>query len=132
LTFGIYQLKQALSYTYKHLDENGNYIFELYEEEANILHVKINSRHQSQVVHNIWIEYDHLLKLTEGQNPIMNWYCTCKASARILGMCAHITSVIWFLGVGRHNNQLKNRRKCDFFAKLCIDANVSIIDADTE
>jgi len=29
LTFGIYQLKQALSYTYKHLDENGNYIFEL-------------------------------------------------------------------------------------------------------
>ena len=59
----------------------------------------------------------------------MNWYCTCKAGARILGMCAHITSVIWFLGVGRHNNQLKNRRKCDFFAKLCIDANVSLIDA---
>jgi hypothetical protein len=33
------------------------------------------------------------------------------------------------LGVGRHNNQLKNPRKCDFFAKLCIDANVSLIDA---
>jgi hypothetical protein len=56
----------------------------------------------------------------------MNWYCTCKADARVLGMCAQITSVIWFLDVGR---QLKNPRKCDFFAKLCIDANVSLIDA---
>jgi len=84
------------------------------------------------IIHNIWIEYDHRLKLTEGQNPIMNWYCTCKTGTRILGMCAHITSVIWFLGVGRHNNQLKNPRKCDFFAMLCIDAYVSLIDADTE
>ena len=106
MTFGVYQLKQSLSYTKEHLDINGNYIFELYEEKANILHVKINSRHQSQTVHNIWIEFDHRLKLKEGQNPIMNWYCSCKAGARILGMCAHITSVIWYLGVARNNKKL--------------------------
>ena len=70
LTFGIYQLKQARSYTNEHLDEQGNYMFELYEEEENILHVKLKSRHQSQTVHNIWIQYFPLFKLTEGQSPI--------------------------------------------------------------
>jgi len=122
LTFGIYQLKQARSYTNEHLDEQGNYMFELYEEEENILHVKLKSRHQSQTVHNIWIQYFPLFKLTEGQSPITDWYCSCKAGARILGMCAHITSVIWFLGVGRHLKIRTNLRKCDFYSKLCKDA----------
>ena len=62
LTFGVYQLKQVLSYTREHLDENGNYVFELYEEEANILHVKLKSRHHSQTIHNKWIQYYALLK----------------------------------------------------------------------
>ena len=41
LTFGVYQLKQARSYTNEHLDENGNYIFEIFEEEGFLLRVKM-------------------------------------------------------------------------------------------
>ncbi len=34
LTFGVYQLKKDRSYKNEHLDENGNYIFESFEEEG--------------------------------------------------------------------------------------------------
>ena len=128
LTFGVYQLKQARSYTFEHLDENGNYMFEIYEEVdtfgvEKIVHIKLNSRHQSQTKHDAWIHYNPNLKLTEGQNPILNWYCTCKTGARIFGMCAHIVSVLWFLGYARYNLNLNSKRKCDLFLKLCLDAS---------
>jgi len=48
LTMGVYQLKQALSYTKEHLQEDGKYIFELFEQDKNILHVKLKSRFQAK------------------------------------------------------------------------------------
>lgn len=126
----MYQLKQALPYTREHLDTDGNYIFELYEEEIDILHVKMRSRHSSQVTHNIWIGYGSNLKLTEGQNPISERYCSCKAGARIFGMCEHITSVIWYLGIaGNDSNHLKIR-KSDFFLNLCKSSGTEIETVD--
>ena len=103
LTHGVYQLKQAIPYTKEHIDKEGNFLFELYEEEINILHVKIRSRYSNQLTHNIWVGYEPEAKLTEGQTPIQSWYCDCKAGARVFGMCAHITSLLWYLGIGRHN-----------------------------
>ena len=55
-------------------------------------------------------------------HPITERYCDCKAGARVFGMCAHITSIIWYLGIGRHNNKLTKLRKSDFFLKLCLDS----------
>lgn len=34
--------------------------------------------------------------------PVLSYYCTCKSGARTLGTCAHIASVVWFLGYARH------------------------------
>ena len=129
---GVYQLKQALSYTKEHLQEDGKYIFELFEQDKNILHVKLKSRFSSQTIHNIWIAYYPLLCLTEGQNPITDWYCSCKAGARIFGMCAHITSVLWYLGIGRHIKTVTKLRLCDFFLKLCRDASDKYKENDLE
>ncbi len=126
LTFGIYQPYQAISYTYEHLDKNGNYEFEFFEysDFENVLHVKIRSRHSNQLVHDLWIKYDYELTLQNGQSPISNCYCTCKCGKRIFGMCAHITSVIWFLGVARHDKNKMKTRKCDIFMKLCMDSSL--------
>jgi hypothetical protein len=33
--------------------------------------------------------------------PIKGWFCTCLAGARNIGCCAHITALIWHLGVCR-------------------------------
>ncbi len=53
LTHGVYQLKQAIPYTKQHIVKEGNFLFELYEEEINILHVKIRSRYSNQLTHNL-------------------------------------------------------------------------------
>ena len=102
--------------------EKGNYLFGIFEQEENILHTKLRSRHQSKVKHNIQIQYNPHLKLTEGQNPIEDRYCGCKAGARVIGMCAHITSILWYLSIARHGQNLTKIRKCDLFMKLCLDS----------
>lgn len=121
LTMGVYQLKQALPYTIEHINADGQYLFELFEEELDILHVKIKSRYSSQLVHNIWLSYNPTAKLTEGQTPIKEWYCDCKAGSRIFGMCAHITSLIWYLGIGRITPNILVPRRSDLYLKLCKD-----------
>jgi len=49
ITIGIYQIKQAASYTREHMAEDGNYDCALYvhKQEADILRVKLQSRHPS-------------------------------------------------------------------------------------
>jgi hypothetical protein len=117
LTCGIYQLKQARSYTNEHLDENGNYIFEIFEEEAFLLRVKIKSRFRSQTIHGTWIQYSK-----DSENPIKNWYCDCQSGARTLGACAHVTSVLWYLGIARHDEKLLKIRPSQLFIELFKDA----------
>ena len=37
--------------------------------------------------------------------PIIDWYCTCKiVGTRVVSCCAHIASVLWFLGYDRRQN----------------------------
>ena len=36
------------------------------------------------------------------KESITGWFCTCKCGARTVGCCAHICSVVWFLGYARH------------------------------
>lgn len=128
LTKGVYQLKHARNYTAGHLDDNGNYLFEMYEEDDPecIVHIKLRSRFSSQTVHDLWVEYNYELRLTEGQNPILNYYCECKSGSRNLGMCAHVTSVLWYLGIARNNEELMKKRKCDYFFEKCNDCHQSL------
>jgi hypothetical protein len=120
-------MKQALSYTAEHLDSEGTYIFELFAEEINIIHVKLRSRHFGSVVHDIWIKYDSSLKLSRSQDPVRNWYCTCKSGARVFGLCAHVTSILWFLGVAIHDSNLTKQRKCDLFKNFVIDCKIKTL-----
>ena len=44
-------------------------------------------------------------------DPVKDWFCQCKAGARVVGCCAHVSSVIWHLGLTRHFEQpLPSRR----------------------
>jgi hypothetical protein len=40
----------------------------------------------------------------QDDSPIQGYYYTCKSGARTLGICAHITSVLWFIGYARHEH----------------------------
>lgn len=79
-----------------HLSDDGQYDVYVHKHEDNIIRVKIQSRHVSSKVYNLWIEYN----VTE----ITGWYCQCRSGARTVGCCAHIASVVWYLGYRRHQD----------------------------
>lgn len=96
LTLGIYQLKQSQSYTQEHLNEKGIYSLYTHREDDSVLRVQLRSRHTCAKNYNIWLKTEH--------NNITQWYCQCKVGARVVGCCAHVASVIWFLAYWRHNS----------------------------
>ena len=39
--------------------------------------------------------------MVKSKQPIEAWHCTCSAGAREVGMCSHVTALLWHLGVNR-------------------------------
>ena len=103
ITLGVYTLKLAKSYTYEHMFD-GEYDLYISRELKGILEVKLQSRHTSNHKHKLWIQYD--------SNKINGWYCKCPAGSRIVGTCAHVASVLWFLN---NREQLYNNTGADWF-----------------
>ncbi|XP_052792092.1 uncharacterized protein LOC128226248 [Mya arenaria] len=95
LTVGVYQLKLAPSYVQEHLDEHGNFDIFVREQSPGLLCIKIQSRHMSAIRYKCWVGYN--------EGAINGWYCKCKSGARVVGMCAHITAVVWHLSYQRHD-----------------------------
>ena len=99
LTIGVYQLKLAKSYTSEHLDDDGDYICMVNDEIEGILRARIQSRHISSKSYMLWISYSSV--------SVNSWYCQCRAGARVVGACAHVSSVLWYLGFARHSGTIK-------------------------
>ena len=97
LTLGVYQLRMARSYTYEHIDVDGKFEILVNDDIPKLLSSKIQSRHVSAKQYKCWISY--------GEGVINGWYCKCKAGSRVVGMCSHITCVIWYLSYARHNDE---------------------------
>lgn len=97
LTIGIYQIKQAKSYTEEHFSDSGLYYLLVHKERNDIIRVQLQSRHRSSKIYNAWIQYNNCCS-----PPISSWYCQCKVGARVVGCCAHIAAVLWYLGYQRH------------------------------
>ena len=99
-TIGVYQLKQADSYTEEHTTDTGQYEIMVHKEATGILKAKIRSRHTSAGSYNVWIEFGQGLESIK-----KGWFCKCKSGSRIVGCCAHIEAVMWFLGFDRHQQK---------------------------
>ncbi|XP_033729800.1 uncharacterized protein LOC117318996 [Pecten maximus] len=102
ITFGVYQLKLTQSYTQEHLTDDGDYIIMANGDISNIVRVQIQSRHISSEKYMLWIQYDEAF--------VTSWYCQCRAGARVLGTCAHVSSVTWYLGFARHQPSISGVR----------------------
>jgi len=100
LTLGTYQLELAKEYANQHLKNKTPYEIQIHiEEETNIVRVKIGSRMSKRTNHTGWIEFT---PFGTGMSSIEGFCCTCKVGARVVGMCSHLCSVIWFLSYARH------------------------------
>jgi hypothetical protein len=110
IAFGCYQIEQAENYIHEHFSTHGD--FQLFKSKIppkrdNLLHVKFKSRHTEASKYDVYVELDNT-KPTPWQK-IHAWYCTCASGARTVGCCAHVASVIWWLGIGRLKNQRMRR-----------------------
>lgn len=112
VTLGIYQLKQSKSYTQEHLNEEGLYSLYIHREDDSVLRVQLRSRHTSSKNYNIWIKTDR------SNVAHIQWYCQCKVGARVVGCCAHVASVLWFLAYWRHNSNEVKRPSLEYGHKL--------------
>ena len=119
LTFGVYQLKMASSYIQEHL--GGTYQIHVHRDDTSLLTVRLQSRHTSGRRYLLWIR--------SSQTEIESWYCQCRAGARVIGMCAHVAAIVWYLAYARHAGQIK----CGVrdWAEHLSDAAVFQIDTDS-
>ncbi|XP_033756201.1 uncharacterized protein LOC117338945 [Pecten maximus] len=120
ITLGVYQLKMARSYTHEHL-ENGDYTLMVDESISGIIRVSIQSRHISAKKYLLWVEYDQIL--------VKSWYCQCRAGSRVVGACAHVSSVLWYLGYARHLDKISWVRN---WTKFLADAAVPVLMDDSD
>ena len=68
LTFGVYQVRQAASYIDEYIcGSNSNIYFR--ESTSDLVHVRIQSRHTSAKLYDIWVEHDG--------KTVTGWYCQC-------------------------------------------------------
>lgn len=104
---GTYHVKVARSYCSEHLKATEVYEMELYRHPEAIInnHVlircRINSRHVTTKTYYTYVLYNPEI---EGRNAISEYYCSCYHGKRTLGSCAHVVSVIYYLGWARHQD----------------------------
>lgn len=122
---GVYQIHQAPFYVKEHLDEDGTIQLMVHKESDSLIKLKIQSRHSQSVSHTLWIQYT--------PKQISGWHCTCKVGARVVGCCAHIACVLWYLGYER--NEAQHNSGVDINTTNIDDARhreVSVSDSESD
>lgn len=119
IPLGTYQIRQAASYYAEHIKEDGKYRvqicndnqllqldkYNLHLECPLLLRARIQSRHQNKTKYFMYILLD---LVTNGKDGIKGYYCQCKNGERTVGCCAHVMTVIWYLGYARYQEALKH------------------------
>lgn len=118
---GTYQVQQARSYYGEHVKSDGSYVIEVCREpnmndfsaetynwiDPWLLRGRIQSRHSSRRTYYVYILVERLEgQDAQGLDAILGHYCSCIIGKRTLGCCAHIMSIIWYMGWGRYQNNL--------------------------
>ncbi|CAC5394130.1 unnamed protein product [Mytilus coruscus] len=119
LTFGVYQLYQAPNYADQHLDNDGDIDIFLHTVSSSFVQAKIQSRHTSCKQYCLWLEFNE----DNDTHPVNGWFCECKAGARTVGCCAHVATILWYMGHARHTDY---KTKTDRYSNAFKDASVDI------
>ena len=90
------QLYHAPHYANQHLSDG-----ELDIKVNKTSHYNISGKF-SQVIRQR--KYFLLIKINQDnlQDPVGGWYCKGKAGARTVGCCAHVATINWYMGKGKH------------------------------
>lgn len=105
LTLGSYQLKQSLGYYSEHISKHGVFLVEKHKEISGLIRCKLQSRHSNRSTYTAFVKYE---SSAEGRESITGYTCQCKNGLRTVGMCSHVTTIIWYLGHGRYQQRNYN------------------------
>ena len=59
---------------------------------------QLHSRHSGNTLCFICIEFDN----NDEDEPIEDHFCQCKNGKRKIGCCAHMATILWYVGYARH------------------------------
>lgn len=113
----------------EHLKDDGLYEMFVHRQSPDLLQLKIQSRHINSKEWKLWIRY--IKYNDENDGKIDGWYCKCSAGARTVGCCAHVASVLWYLGYHRHLNQEEKERRCQAYGGHLTDATAEAESIET-
>ncbi len=70
---------------------------------------RIQSRHRSATKYFVYILIDRAIEIDEdkdGVDSVSGYSCSCPNGLRTVGCCAHIATVLWYLGFARHESEI--------------------------
>lgn len=62
---------------------------------------RIKSRHVARKQNYVYILIEDNIP---GRTGIVEYYCNCLVGRRALGCCAHVMTLVWYLGWARHQS----------------------------
>jgi len=112
LTLGSYQIKIADRYIFQHLKNDPHFGIFVQRNAGESLstawvRAQIQSRFAGSRTHNCWIKYTPNL---DGFESLQGILCSCKVGERTLGCCSHLTAVVKYLGLVRHEGPVMRKR----------------------
>jgi hypothetical protein len=138
-----YGLKLVNSYFYNHLYNNdGKYEISVMKEEEELdyasagieiidpclIRGKFDSRHSNSKSYHQYVLVD---KSVDGLESIKEHYCTCSSGARTVEPCAHVLTLIWYLGYARYELDFPTDR-FSFLLRNAPDGGLARSDSDDE
>ncbi|CAF1214590.1 unnamed protein product [Didymodactylos carnosus] len=91
ITIGVFQIKQAKSYSTEHINEDGQYEILVSTDNSNLLRANIQSKHSNRKNYNVIVEYN--------RKTVTGYCCECPNGNRTVGCCSHVASIMWYLGI---------------------------------
>ena len=117
---GSYHLSLATSYYGDHIYQQEGYEIQILKDESFsvedfqqyrleverplFLRIKLQSRFSRHKIYQAYLLCD---TNKSGTDSIIGFCCQCLQGLRTVSPCAHVSSVIWFLGFGRNQEQIK-------------------------
>lgn len=100
---GTCQLSQTVSYLAEMYTEEGLLHMQYLLDDNTILKCQIKSRHIKRKVYKCYVHY---APNTIGFGGIKEYLCDCANGLRTVGCCAHVATIIYFLGHARYLSKI--------------------------
>jgi len=80
--------------------------YDEHREDPCLPRFRLHSRHRNATIYYMYVAITDDEE-DENEGPIQGYFSSCKSGARTVGTCAHIPSVLWFLGYARHRENTR-------------------------